>query len=229
MSSFFRRGLARGVEQLGQELPAEANDRLVQYFHELRKWAAKVNLVARGTTDEDLLEMHFLDSLTLLPLLTGPAPRLLDIGSGAGFPGLVCAAVHPELMAILVEPRLKRASFLRHMVRILALERVEVLDCRIEDEAVIPSSRQISHITGRAVAELGHLLEMTARFAGGHLQQVIWMKGPKWQMELDAAASALSRSPFHLVQVVQNRLPFSGAERNLLIFEKKQDPDEVSQ
>jgi 16S rRNA (guanine527-N7)-methyltransferase len=228
MSSVFRRGLARGVEQLGQELPAEANDRLEQYFHELRKWAAKVNLVARGTTDEDLLEMHFLDSLTLLPLLTGPAPRLLDIGSGAGFPGLVCAAVHPELTVTLVEPRLKRASFLRHMVRILALERVEVLDCRIEDEAVIPSSWHISHITGRAVAELGQLLEMTARFAGG-ASQLIWMKGPKWQMELDAAASALSLSPFRLVRVVQNRLPFSGAERNLLIFEKKPDPDEVSQ
>jgi 16S rRNA (guanine527-N7)-methyltransferase len=228
MSSAFRRGLARGVEQFGQELPAEANDRLEQYFLELRKWAAKVNLVARGTTDEDLLEMHFLDSLTLLPLLTGPAPWLLDIGSGAGFPGLVCAAVHPELTVTLVEPRLKRASFLRHMVRILALERVEVLDCRIEDEAVIPSSSDISHITGRAVAELGQLLEMTARFAGG-ASQLIWMKGPKWQMELAAAASALSRSPFHLVRVVQNRLPFSGAERNLLIFEKKQDPDEVSQ
>jgi 16S rRNA (guanine527-N7)-methyltransferase len=228
MSAVFRQRLACGVEQLGQDLPAEAGDRLDRYFHELRKWAAKVNLVARGTTDEDLLEMHFIDSLTLLPLLTGPAPQLLDIGSGAGFPGLVCAAVHSELRVTLVEPRLKRASFLRHMARTLALEQVKVLDCRIEDEAAIPSSSHISHITARAVAELGQLLEMTARFAGG-ASQLIWMKGPKWQMELDAAASALSRSPFHLVRVVQNRLPFSGAERNLLIFEKKQEPDEVSQ
>ena len=228
MSRLFREGLARGIELLDQELPAGAADRLNRYFHELRKWAAKVNLVARGTTDEELLEMHFLDSLTLLPLLTGPAPRLLDVGSGAGFPGLVCAAVHSELAVTLVEPRLKRAGFLRHMVRTLALEQVKVLDCRIENETVLPSTLDISHITARAVAELGQLLEMTARFAAG-AGQLIWMKGPKWQMEIDVAAAALSRSPFHLIRVVQNRLPFSGAERNLLIFEKKQDPDEVSQ
>ena len=103
------------------------------YFAELRKWMRRINLVARETTTEQLLELHFLDSLTLAPLVAHhPNLHLLDIGSGAGFPGLVLAAVLPEARFTLIEPRQKRAVFLRHVARRLGLSYVQVVEERVE-------------------------------------------------------------------------------------------------
>ena len=132
MSDFSKR-LETGLQLLGIEISAEAYDRLTLYFAELKKWSKKVNLIAKSAGDEQIVESHFLDSLTILPLLTGENAHLLDIGTGAGFPALVCKAALPELAVTLVEPRLKRVSFLGHITRILGLEEVRVLPCRVED------------------------------------------------------------------------------------------------
>jgi 16S rRNA (guanine527-N7)-methyltransferase len=112
----------------------------------------------RDTEPQQIIENHFIDSLTILPLLHGADVHLLDIGSGAGFPGLVCKAARPELLVTLVEPRLKRASFLGHIVRTLGLDGVTILTCRIEDEVQLPSDTVFSHITGRAITEVGPFL-----------------------------------------------------------------------
>ena len=78
-----------------------------------------------------LIESHFLDSLTMLPLVKDcPPPGLMDVGSGAGFPGLALKIVCPDLLVTLVEPRQKRTSFLRNVIRILGLEKIVVLETR---------------------------------------------------------------------------------------------------
>ncbi len=215
--ALFCERLAKGCASLGLEVDDAAAGRLYGYFRELKKWSRKVNLIARGTGDEQIVENHFLDSLTLLPFLQGEDIRLLDVGSGAGFPGLVVAAARPEIGITLVEPRLKRVSFLRHVVRTLGLGEVTVLSCRVEDEAVLPSDMRLSHITSRAVSEVGEFLAMAARFARPGCE-VICMKGPKWREELEAGASQIEALPFCLKRVVEHRLPFSGAERALLVF-----------
>ncbi len=210
--------LVSGQRRLGRELPTEVVGALAVYAAELEKWAKKVNLIAKGTTPTQLVESHFIDSLNLLPLLppgTGPGERLLDIGSGAGFPGLVCAVARPALAITLVEPRQKRAAFLRHMVRTLGLAGVEVRECRVEDKTALPGP--YSHITARAVTDLAGLLAMAARFAPGETQ-LLWLKGPKWQEELAAAGEVLAASPYRLSEVVEARLPFSGACRSILLF-----------
>ena len=86
----FSRELLNGCKQLGLAEPdSKALKRLHRYFQELKKWSRKVNLIAKGTSGLEIFEKHFLDSLTLLPAVGGPDPHLLDIGTGAGFPGLV--------------------------------------------------------------------------------------------------------------------------------------------
>jgi 16S rRNA (guanine527-N7)-methyltransferase len=212
--------LQAGLASLGIDAPAGSGERLARYFGELKKWSRRINLIAKGTADQQIIENHFLDSLTLLPLLTGAAPHLLDIGSGAGFPGLVCKAARPELIVTLVEPRAKRVSFLSHMVRTLGLTGVTILACRVEDEAQLPSAMAFTHITSRAVAEIGPFLKMVERFAPAG-PRVICMKGPKWQEELTAAAAILASSPYRLTEVVEHVLPESGARRSLLVFSSR--------
>ena len=213
----FHKRLEAGLKILDIEISSEAVDRLALYCNELKKWGQKVNLIAKSTSDEQIVENHFLDSLTILPLLDGAGTHLLDIGTGAGFPALVCKAACPELAVTLVEPRSKRVSFLGHIVRTLGLQEVRILSCRVEDEEQLPSTQEFTHITARAVTEIGAFLQMVARFSSTG-PQLICMKGPKWQEELKAAREVLDCSAYRLERVVHCALPFSGAERSILLF-----------
>lgn len=213
----FGQRLETGLKILGLELSPEARERLTIYFHELKKWGSKVNLIAKSTSDEHIVENHFIDSLTLLPFLDGDQTRLLDIGTGAGFPALICKAAIPDLAVTLVEPRSKRVSFLGHMVRTLALEQVKILTCRVEDDEQLPSPSDFTHITARAVTEIGPFLQMVERFAPS-CPQLVCMKGPRWQEELTAASEIIAQSSFRLERVIECTLPFSGAERRIVIF-----------
>ena len=216
----FRNQLATGLGILEIALPPDSYDRLARYFAELKKWSRKINLIAKSATDEQIIENHFLDSLTLLPLLTGSGSHLLDIGTGAGFPGLVCKAARPDLPVTLVESRAKRVSFLGHIVRTLGLQNTTILCCRVEDEEVLPSHQTFSHITGRAVTEIGPFLTMVERFSLASPRLVL-MKGPKWREELDAALTVIEQSSFKLEEIKECVLPFSGAKRALVLFDRR--------
>lgn len=219
----FRQRLETGLHLLGIEVSPEAADRLFLYFDELKKWSRKVNLIAKSTSDEQIIENHFLDSLTILPLLTGAPAHVLDIGTGAGFPALVCKAACPEMAVTLVEPRLKRVSFLGHITRTLHLQDVRILACRVEDEELLPATFKFTHITARALTGIGAFLQLVERFSLSD-PQLICMKGPKWREELTAAAEILDRSAYMLDRVEHCKLPFSSAERNILILKiKKHD------
>ena len=124
--------LQKGADELAVEIGDQESGRLYDYFSELKRWSRKVNLISRNASDEEIVEKHFLDSLALLDVLREPNASLLDVGSGAGFPGLVCKAACPGLPVALVEPRLKRVSFLRHICRLLDLSDVEVHGRRLE-------------------------------------------------------------------------------------------------
>lgn len=216
----FHDRLKQGLKGLEVRLDHEAVERLHVYFTELRKWSRKVNLIAKGAGDEQIIENHFLDSLTLLPLLQADSVHLLDVGTGAGFPGLVLKAAQPSIRLTLVEPRLKRVSFLKHVSRTLALSDVEVLACRIEDEKILPSETEFTHITSRAVNEIGPFLEMVARFSKPGLE-VVCMKGPRWRQELDRAGAIVQELHFVQDRVVASVLPFSLAERALVVFKPR--------
>jgi 16S rRNA (guanine527-N7)-methyltransferase len=216
MSFDFKGQLTAGLNQLEITLSDDSARQLEIYFNELKKWAGKINLIARSSSDEQILENHFIDSLTLFPFLKKPDVHLLDIGTGAGFPGLVCKVALPDFQLTLVEPRQKRVSFLRHIIRILDLQGVTVLDCRIEDEEKLPSATFFSHITARAVSDIGVFLGMVERFSAAGAE-IICMKGPKWQEEVAVAAEIVEKG-YTLRERVELVLPFSGAGRALLIY-----------
>ncbi len=219
----FRQLLRQGGASLGLNLDAAATERLALYFTELLRWSRKINLIAKGMGEAEIVENHFLDSLTLLPLLDeSPAAHLLDVGTGAGFPGLVCKAARPDLTVTLLEPRLKRVSFLRHIIRELGLGGVEVLAGRVEDETLLPSSAQFTHITSRAVADMGNFLVMVERLC--HPQtRVICMKGPKWQEELRLLHQKQPLLSLRHSATQELQLPMTRAQRALLVFSRQEE------
>jgi 16S rRNA (guanine527-N7)-methyltransferase len=204
-------------------LPEDKLPQLEKYFVELEKWCLKINLVAKAEAAQ-IIENHFLDSLTLLPLLEPykkeGAPTLLDIGSGAGFPGLVIKIVCPWLRVILVEPRQKRVSFLRHIIRSLHLDNIDLREERlVEDKAQFQENYgQPDIITSRAVADIKTTLKMLS--ASPAKSKIICMKGPKAEAEIEEWRKTAA-SPFTLIGHQRFTLPVSGAARALIVFAKK--------
>lgn len=115
-------------------LDLAARAQLDRYLEELGRWAARTNLV--GSADRGALETHVADSLAAAPQLPNGA-RLVDLGSGAGFPGVPLAIARPDLEVTLVEIRERRAHFLRHVIRTLGLK-VAVARVRIEEPLAEP-------------------------------------------------------------------------------------------
>lgn len=215
--------LTHGLDTLAIDRPSpEILQQLWRYFSELQKWNVRMNLVAKGPA-LDLLENHFLDCLTLLPLVNKymeqGSSRLLDIGSGAGFPGLVVKIAHPDLPVTLVEPRQKRTAFLRHIARTLGLEQLTILEAHIAKEDCEFSTKhgQFSLITCRALTTIGDFLGMIGHIAAPGAK-IIFMKGPKAQEEVEDACK--SPHPFDYQSTTTFALPFSEATRSLVIFGK---------
>jgi 16S rRNA (guanine527-N7)-methyltransferase len=117
--------------RLGVSLPEGGRERLARFWSLLLTWNARINLTG-ARTEAALVGDHLPDSLAMLRLLS-PGAHLIDVGSGGGLPALPYALLRPEDPITLVEPRTKRAAFLRTAVRELGLTRVVVLGARIED------------------------------------------------------------------------------------------------
>ncbi len=210
--------LDQGLAALHINLDDQAIALTCRYFTELGKWSKKMNLVAKGD-DQTLIETHFLDSLTMLPLLRRQAgnSNLLDIGSGAGFPGLALKCALPKLNVTLAEPRQKRVSFLKHVIRTLQLKQIQVWPDRIEPDPEV--SHRFPLITSRAFADTTGFLT-----ACQHLSPpqglIICMKGPKYEEEIATWRNTPLAEHFQLRDIETHRLPFSGKKRYLVIFEK---------
>ncbi len=153
--------------------------RLHIYVDLLEKWQKRINLVSRGTLD-DVWRRHVLDSAQLLPLLPDRA-CLLDMGCGAGFPGLVLA-IMGDCTVHLVESDTRKCAFLREAIRLTGAQNVHVHSDRMEALAPFP----VDVVTARAVASLDKLLDMAAPFLAVP-GQCLFLKGQKAQQELTEA------------------------------------------
>ncbi|MCY4529002.1 MAG: 16S rRNA (guanine(527)-N(7))-methyltransferase RsmG [Chloroflexi bacterium] len=186
--------LIEGSSRLDIELDGEQVERFRTYYDELIAWNRNVNLTAVTSWDE-VQERHFLDSLGVAsalpdPVLDGSA-RVLDVGSGAGFPGLPLKIAYPRADLTLLEATAKKTAFLYHVVDKLGLQGVEVVTGRAEGEAHRSEMReQFGAVVSRAVARLDVLAELCLPFCsvGGRM---IAQKGPKVEEELGQARRAI--------------------------------------
>jgi 16S rRNA (guanine527-N7)-methyltransferase len=156
--------------------------RLEAYATLLVAWSARINLIGRSTL-EDLWRRHFLDSAQLLPLIPPRTRSLVDLGSGAGFPGLVLAVLGVPGVE-LVEADSRKATFLREAARVSGAE-ATIRGCRIE---AVPR-READVITARGCAPLDRLLTLSERFIGPRTT-CLFLKGVHAEEELTAAGKA---------------------------------------
>lgn len=198
---------------LGLEVSLETVPRLEQLVDELLRWNRRRNLTAI-TSHQDVLEKHLVDSLALLPFLRFPG-RLLDLGSGAGFPALPLKITCPALEVVSVDAVAKKIAFQRHIARRLGLERFTALHQRIEALADRPGyGKGFDMVTARALCSLEQLLDLAEPLLSvdGCL---LAMKGPDGDREVAALEDRLKRSGGSAM-VHPFKLPFSGAERRLV-------------
>jgi 16S rRNA (guanine527-N7)-methyltransferase len=166
------------------DVPRETMERLDRFVALLTEENERQNLVSRASLAH-IWTRHVYDSAQLARFAPGDAARWLDLGSGAGFPGLVVALLHPARVT-LVEARKLRADFLRRAADVLGVaEKVEILCARVE--ALAP--RAFDVISARAFAPLGGLLAVAAPFSS---EKTIWIlpKGRNAKSELEAARSS---------------------------------------
>ena len=150
--------ITTGVESLGQDLAAGAAAKMARLLTELEHWNARINLTAIRDPGA-MVSGHILDSLVVRPLLEGS--RVLDIGTGAGFPGLPLAIAEPELEFGLLDSNGRKISFVRHVIGELGLSNASAIKARAEDYA--PAER-FDTVIARALAPIPRLLELA-----GHL------------------------------------------------------------
>lgn len=193
---------------------------LMTYERELLEWNKRFNLTAIRDAD-GIRTKHFLDSLScVLAWKANPPSRLADVGTGAGFPGLVLKIVYPAMRLTLIESVGKKAKFCRHMVETLNLEGVEVIHGRAEDVGRDPAHReQYDWAAARAVANLRVLSEYLLpllKVGGTMLAQ----KGESGPAEAHSAEKAIRILGGRIRQLVPVTLPGVAEERYLVLVDK---------
>ncbi|MGI5823140.1 MAG: 16S rRNA (guanine(527)-N(7))-methyltransferase RsmG [Dethiobacteria bacterium] len=203
----------------GIPLSAEKAFQFRQYMALIRQENRKLNLT-RIILPQAILEEHFYDALAWLPAgRVQPAAKLLDLGTGAGFPGIPLKIVLPHLKIHLVEATRKKVLFLKKVKRALKLKKVTLWQQRAEVLARGELRESFAWVTARALAPLAAALELALPLVrvGGYFWA--W-KGPAVFRELTQAENILARCGGKLVDQVKYRLPQGNKERTILIFEK---------
>ena len=209
--------LSENCAKRGIILTEEMKAQLLRYADLLREWNEKMNLTAI-TQREEVIEKHFYDCLLPLSVINKDA-SICDVGSGAGFPGLVWKIALPSCHMTLLEPTGKRCTFLKAVIADLGLEQIEVVNARAEDFAA--SHRQVFDVvTARAVANLQLLSELCVPLLkkGGVF---LAMKGAKGQEEAEAAVHAMHELGCKLEEIMMENLP--SGDRVNLVYRKEAD------
>jgi 16S rRNA (guanine527-N7)-methyltransferase len=205
---------------LGIQLSSRQLNALELYEQELLHWNEQINLTAIREPEQIRIK-HFLDSLTCLMVMRDtPRARVVDVGSGAGFPGLPLKIYFPAMQLTLVESIGKKADFCRHVIQKLGLEGVQVVQERAETLGRMPEHRQqYDWALARAVAVMNVLVEYLlplARIGGA----AIALKGERAPAEAHAAEHATRLLGGHLRKLIPVTLPGVVEDRYLVVIDK---------
>jgi 16S rRNA (guanine527-N7)-methyltransferase len=207
--------LAEGARVLGVELSEDQTNACLVYLVELEKWNRKINLTAIRD-EKDIIVKHFIDSFSYLTCFDPlPGTKLLDMGSGAGFPALPLKIAFPDIAVTMVESVRKKSSFLRHIIRTLGIVDVEVINKRTDE---LPDTYRSRYdvVTARAFAEMQSALQEGVGFLIPEGRMIL-SRGPEERIPDDVVTS--------LSMIVESRsdliLPFSDHRRAIWVFRKK--------
>jgi len=215
--------LITGAAKLGIELNPSQLEQFQSSYQELIEWSRRINL----TTITDFKEVqikHFLDSLTVILAFRRPkeieGSSIIDVGSGAGFPGLPLKIAFPDIKLVLLEATAKKAAFLRHLTQMLELDDAEVLSGRAEEIARKARYRgRFDIVLSRAVASLPTIAELTLPFCAVNGRTIIQKKGDI-EDELSKATRAIELLGGSQPEIVKIELPELADNRYLVIINK---------
>ncbi len=215
--------LNTGAGKLGLELSPRQLEQFFTYYRELVDWNQRLNLT-RITSCEEIQTKHFLDSLTVSmawPALRPNADsRVIDVGSGAGMPGIPLKILLPDIKLVLLEATAKKAAFLSHLATRLRLEDIEIVVGRAEDTAHQAKYREsFDTVLARGVAPLATLVELTLPFCGVGGSLIAQKKG-NIKSEIAQASKAISLLGGRLREVKRVNLEEFTDERQLVIIDK---------
>lgn len=182
-----------------------------QYLRCIEKWNKIHNLTA-VRNPQDMLYQHVMDSLAVLPHITGP--QIIDVGSGAGLPGIPLALARPDWHVSLVESNQKKASFLQQVKIELALQNIEIIAKRSED---FQPNKRVDTIITRAFSDLGEFIQLTMRLALENSASCRWIA-----MKAKCSEDELKQihAPFCIEKIVSLTVPGLDATRQLIIIKK---------
>jgi 16S rRNA (guanine527-N7)-methyltransferase len=201
--------LEAGASRLGIRLTPDQRRLFMGYLEELLRWNRRINLVAPQTEGE-AVETHFLDSLLYRRgLPSRPHLRVLDVGTGAGFPGIPLQILDPSIRLTLLEASRKKAAFLHHLCGRLGLSGITILNRRIESLGPDPLGGY-DVVLWRALAPPAQAIELCLPFVAPHGRLVLSL-GPRTPEPRSPSVRRTDR--------IEARLPFSGAARILLVLE----------
>lgn len=198
--------LESGLARLHLDVSPEAIDGLLTYMVQLKEWSGTYNLIAPRERDF-LLARHLLDSLSIAPWLQPGS--LLDVGTGAGLPGLPLAIIKPEMEVTLLDSAGKKIRFIRHVGRKLKLTNIQPLQQRVE---TLSDSGAFANITSRAFASLKDFVE-AVRSCADESTRLLAMKGAYPDKELEELPGWIN-----VESVEKLTVPYLHAERHLVIM-----------
>ena len=192
------------------------------YMNGIISWNDKINVTAIVDPDEFIVK-HFIDSITINEIVENKG-KLLDIGTGAGFPGVPIKLLNDKLSVTLIDAVNKKLNVIRDVSKDMNIDNLEIIHSRAEDLARDKNYReQYDYVTTRAVSNLSTILEYMIPFLKVN-GIAICMKGPNYKEEIDEAKNTFKVLGIKLKEV--KKYMFEGQERNVLIIEKLKKTDE---
>jgi 16S rRNA (guanine527-N7)-methyltransferase len=212
-----KRGLLTLLRETSREAGVQLADSQAEdfwlYLQELMEWNRTVNLTA-VTDPVDIIIKHFVDSLTPLPYLAS-STNLLDVGSGAGFPGVPLKIVVPDLRLCLVDSQRRKVSFLKHIIRTLNFREVTVVHGRVED--LPPQAPPFTAVISRAFRRIEPLLELVSPLLSPGCT-LIAMLGPTTDRDHRRFRELASTHGLQLASLIPVDLPRGRGGRTLVFF-----------
>lgn len=214
----FRNIFEEYSKKIAINIDEEKINKFYTYMNLIRQWNKNINLTAITDPHEIILK-HFIDSLTINKYIKQNA-KIIDVGSGAGFPGIPLKILRDDIDIVLLDSLNKRINFLNEVIEKLNLQKVVTIHSRAEELAKAHNYREMfDYSTSRAVANMSTLSEYLIPFIkiGG---MAICMKGASVQEELEKSQRAIKMLGAKIVKREEFKLPESDMERNIILIEK---------